>query len=147
MSVLIETGADLNEFNLKMSNRCFVCQNPTLITLKVYDALSFIYSLQGFMEPYDMFTMAFKLWQSRRPLRLKWNQRIYKRFGSSFRTVCLGCYSTDIKHDLRGRETGQCKFTYKSKSSSYEEIYNWFCRFNNFRNQKYIETILEDEYY
>jgi len=116
-------------FRLELNNPCFLCNSPTEINM-IFSHLC-----------KDNFLDLFNMWVGYRFLNTVWNQKIYKKFGSIVRPVCAGCYYYSIKnmkHFLKHREYTGEKLNKQISSKSYKEIYEWFERFNNFRNQPYI---------
>ena len=129
-------GTRRGHFNVHMDQPCFVCENPTRITLRTRDALLFLIGIMA-QQPLDVFTKAFWTWNCTCPLDLQMNTRVYKKFGSVVRPVCWSCYCTPIRCDHVGRETGQVPFRHRSTSLTVKEIYDWFDQFNSFMNPSF----------
>jgi hypothetical protein len=116
-------------FNVKMERECFFCQAPTRIVI-------------DFPEDTRIWR-AFKAWRILFKRDFSHNTRFFKKVGSVVRNVCAYCYFNDHTFDLRGREITGKRLHIKSEALSVKDIWNWFDMFNNFRNRKDIEELLE----
>lgn len=145
MSLLVQDSKGVN-FNIKFTNTCYVCQNPTVIIMELNNPVQFVYTVKKIIEPTDLFAKTFMVWRKLKPLDLRYNASIYKKFGSVVRKVCISCYGTQIKCHQIKREVGIEKFNYKSNSLSSAQIFDWFDRFNDFRNRPNIKEYVDYTY-
>ena len=132
--MLIEKGSKV--FNVDMQEPCFMCGNPTKITIKVNNPFNFYQCITGRVKPSDDFTRAFITWMHFYDLNVFANAPIYKVIGKVARCVCKGCFHFPPKViSRRDFETGK-KQKFKSLSSTVDELYEWFSGFDTFRVRK-----------
>ena len=120
-------------FNINWEHTCYECKCP----------LDIVCTLQE--DSIKIFFRDFTTWGYLNPFSVADNNSIYKFYGNILHRICLSCYHNPIRINIHKREIGQsCKIKTVKYSKTCSEIYNYFERFQRFRQRKDLLDITEE---
>jgi len=121
-------------FNINWKHTCYECGCPLYLTCTIKE------------DNLDLFFRDFTSWAYLKPFTLLFNRMYYKFYGYVVHKVCVSCYYFPRRVDLRKREIGQ-KNTQKPiyLSKTFEDIYDYFQRFQEFRKRRDLESFIVEE--
>ena len=121
-------------FNINWCHTCYECGCPLDLFCTIKD------------DDIDLFFRDFTTWVYLKPFTLVYNKWYYKCYGMKIHRVCISCYFFPKRVDLFKREIGEKCKQYIQLSKTFEEVYQYFESFQEFRQRKDIEIcIVETE--
>lgn len=119
-------------FSIYWDYTCYECQCPLDIWcfIRVPEVTKFVRDLTtwGYLNPFSV----------------EMNNWVYKAASQKVRRVCLSCYYYPQRVDIRKREIGQKQKRFKTLSKTFDEVKEYFTRFQEFRERKDLEICIVD---
>jgi hypothetical protein len=117
-------------FSITWECTCFECGCPLNVMCTVKN------------ENYRLFIRDFTTWVYLQPFKLTFNNFFYR----SRHRVCISCFYFPMRIDPFKREIGTRQKLPRKLSKTFEEVYEYFKRFEEFRKRKDLEIcIVEPE--
>jgi hypothetical protein len=120
-------------FNINWDCTCYECECPLYVFCTIKE------------DDFRRFYRDYTTWAYLNPFTLVYNRGYYKFYGHVIHRVCISCYYFPKRINLQKREIGQKSAKHIQLSKTFQEVYDYFERFQKFRERKDLEICIVEK--